>query len=108
MMRPAENEKDLQYLQKLSNEDMRPEFRNAMVQLRQRIFKRVKPKSLHGRHVNGATLFELCLSYTDAINNGSVPCIESAWTYVCKNECQRAEMDAIYYYKNTLGAQLKE
>ena len=53
------------------------------------MFKRVKPKAMHGQMLNGTMLLELCYAYTDAINKGSVPCIESAWTYLCQNECQR-------------------
>lgn len=55
--------------------------------LRQRVFKKVKPKVLNGRFINGEMLLELCLAYTQAINKGTVPCIESAWTYLCQNEC---------------------
>ena len=69
---------------------MRPEFVRQMDLLRSKIFKRVKPKSLNNRFVTGASLLELCEAYTEAINKGSVPCIESAWSYVCKNENIRA------------------
>lgn len=51
--------------------------------LRGRIYKRVKPKVLNGRYITGEMFLELCLAYTEAINKGSVPCIESAWTYLC-------------------------
>lgn len=34
-------------------------------------------------------LLELCMAYTEAINSGSVPNIQSAWNYVCQNEHQR-------------------
>jgi hypothetical protein len=34
-------------------------------------------------------LLELCEAYTEAINTGSVPNIQNAWSYVCQNECQR-------------------
>lgn len=34
-------------------------------------------------------LLELCVAYTSAINTGSVPNIQNAWSYVCQNECQR-------------------
>ena len=69
-----------------------------MTQLRQRIFKRVKPKVLNGRYITGEMFLELCMAYTEAINKGSVPCIESAWTYLCQNECLRAMQDAITNY----------
>ncbi len=29
-------------------------------------------------------------AYVKAINNGAVPNIDNAWTYICKNECQKA------------------
>ena len=90
MVRPTEDERSLQKLQNLSNSDMRPEFVTQMESLRAKIFKRVRPKSLNNRFITGETLLELCEAYTQAINSGNVPCIESAWTYVCKNESLRA------------------
>ena len=89
-----------------------------MEALRAKIFNKVRPKSLNGRFVTGETLLELCEAYTFAINQGSVPCIESAWTYVCKQESERAMRQALQVYRTTLGqhinaqmpdyAQLKE
>ena len=34
-----------------------------------------------------ATLAE---SYVESINNGVVPNIENAWSYICKSECHKA------------------
>lgn len=45
---------------------------------------------MNGKFVTGAMLLELADSYTKSINEGSVPNIQNAWTYVCQNECQRA------------------
>ena len=39
-------------------------------------------------------LYNLAKSYVDSINAGAVPSIESSWSYICKNECQKAMMDA--------------
>ena len=69
-----------------------------MMSLRQRIFKRVKPKVLNGKFITGELFMELCQSYTQAINKGSIPCIESAWTYLCQNECQRAIQESLAHY----------
>lgn len=49
---------------------------------------------MHGKKLNGEMLYNLSLSYVDAINKGAVPNIESAWSYICKNECQKAQYDA--------------
>ena len=49
IVRPTEEEKDLQMLQNIKDEHLRPEFVDQMVALRTRIFKRVKPKMLNSR-----------------------------------------------------------
>jgi len=98
MVRPTENEKDLQSLQKMSDAELRPEFLEQMASLRQRIHKRIKPKVLNGKFITGEMLVELCEAYTAAINKGNIPCIESAWTYLCQNENQRAIQESVEQY----------
>jgi len=49
---------------------------------------------MHGRKLNGEMLYNLALSYVEAINKGAVPNIESAWSYICKNECMKALYDS--------------
>jgi hypothetical protein len=78
---------------------MRPEFIKQVEQLREKIFRKVKPKVLNGKFVTGEMLLELADAYTESINSGSVPNIQSAWTYVCHNECQRAIDDSVSYYR---------
>ena len=51
---------------------------------------RVKPKQLNSKPLNGEMLYNLAKSYADSINQGAVPSIESSWSYICKNECQKA------------------
>ena len=79
-----------------------------MKQLKSRIFKRVKPKVLNNTYITGESLLELCEAYVKAINQGQVPCIESAWTYVCKNECLRAIQSAVDGYKDALNQAISE
>lgn len=90
MVRPVENERQLQRLQSMNDSEFRPEFAQQIQQLRNRILKKTKPKMLNGKHLSGAMLLELAVAYTDAINNGSVPNIQNAWSYVCENECRRS------------------
>ncbi|KAL4442538.1 hypothetical protein ABPG74_006940 [Tetrahymena malaccensis] len=90
LVRPVESEKDLQNLNSMSNEELRPEFVEQIFQLRKKIFKKVKPKMLCGRSLNGQMLVEICKAYTEAINKGSLPNIENAWTYVKKSETIKA------------------
>jgi hypothetical protein len=77
-------------LQQLSDENLRPEFLAQMKTLRGKIFKKVKPKMLNNTNITGESLLSLAEAYVEAINNNKVPCIESAWTSVCKNENDRA------------------
>ena len=108
MVRPTEEEKDLQKLQNIDDSQLRPEFVKQMQLLRTKVFRRVKPKQLNGRFISGETLFELAQAYVQAINKGSVPCIEEAWTSVCKNECQRGVTDALNHYKESLASSLSD
>jgi hypothetical protein len=52
--------------------------------------------------LNGEMIMTLCDSYVRAINNGAVPNIENAWTYVCKDECYKAGSKAFESYEKTL------
>jgi len=58
----------------------------------------VKPKQLNGKTMTGEMLLELAQAYTSAINEGSVPNIQNAWSYVCQNECNRAIEESIHLY----------
>jgi hypothetical protein len=68
----------------------------------------VKLKVLNNTYITGESLLELCEAYLKAINQGSVPCIDSAWTYVCKNECQRAIQSVVNGFKDALNKAISE
>ena len=53
-------------------------------------------------------LLELCYAYTEAINTGHIPNIQSAWSYVCQNECQRAIGESISSYEGHMKKVLEE
>jgi len=73
-----------------------------MKTLRGKIFKKVKPKMLNNTIITGESLLSLAEAYVEAINNNKVPCIESAWTSVCKSENDRASQDSILSLKHSL------
>lgn len=64
LVRPMEDESQLQRLGSVSSEQLRPEFNQQIDYLRQKILKKVKPKMLKGKAVSGAMLIELAESYT--------------------------------------------
>lgn len=42
---------------------------------------------------------DLVVNYVNGINKGVVPNIESAWSYVCKNECQKALQESLEMFE---------
>jgi hypothetical protein len=103
MIRPLTKEENLQCLEKMELEDLRPEFVEQVMQLRRKVINRIKPKLIHGRKLNGEMLLNLVVSYVDAINKGAVPNIESSWIYICKNECLKAQYDAYDRFEKTFA-----
>ena len=53
LVRPVETEEQLQTLTELDDSNFRPEFVDQITNLRQRILKKVKPKKLKGKNLNG-------------------------------------------------------
>lgn len=65
--------------------------------VRAKIFKKVKPKMLQNAYLNGQQLLNLAKAYIDTMNSGKVPNVESAWTYVCKAEGEKALSDCLSF-----------
>lgn len=99
MVRPVEDEKDLQNLQTLDNNRIRPEFLEQAEILRNKVFKKVKPKSFNGKILSGSMLVELIKSILESINSGGIPVIENSWKYVLHNESQKNITDSVNNYK---------
>ena len=102
MIRPLTNEENLQNLANMDLEELRPEFVEQVLVLRRKVIGRIKPKQLNGKKLSGAMMATLAESYVTAINEGAVPNIESAWSYICKNECQKALEEAIKMTETSL------
>ena len=104
VVRPLTNEEDLQNLENKDFNSLRSEFKTQINQLRSKVMKRVKSKTImDGRKLNGEMFVGLVYNYVDAINKGAVPNIESAWNYISKNECQKAMEGAYENFNEDLG-----
>lgn len=107
MVRPLTNENQLQSLETLEPEKLRPEFLEQILQLRKKVLTRVKVKTLNGKALNSQMYLGLIKNLIGAINSGSVPNIENTWMSMCKVESYKAfeEAEAIYesYLKENLG-----
>ena len=87
MVRPTEDEQDLQNLQNLPDNKFRKEFLEQSKIFRNKVMKKTKPKRLNGRVLTGSMLVEFVQNVLDAINAGAIPVIEDSWRYIMKNEC---------------------
>ena len=106
MVRPVENEKDLQNLMNLPDECIRPEFITQSNHLRQMIYSKVKPKNFGGKLLSGEMLIELVESIINSINDGAIPVIENSWKYITNNECiKNIKMLVDYYSKKIVEFQ---
>eukprot|EP00826_Nyctotherus_ovalis_P033683 TRINITY_DN2741_c0_g3_i1.p1 TRINITY_DN2741_c0_g3~~TRINITY_DN2741_c0_g3_i1.p1 ORF type:complete len:391 (+),score=95.67 TRINITY_DN2741_c0_g3_i1:407-1579(+) len=103
LIRPLEDEKAIQSLQEVPDSGLRPEFVGQMQLLKQKICKKAKPKKINGNFITGEMLLELCNAYTSAFNSGAVPCIENAWNYMCKSQCQKVMDDVLNAYEVQLN-----
>lgn len=102
MIRPLTNEENLQNLANMELEELRADFVEQVMSLRRKVINRVKPKTLNGKTLSGPMLSTLADSYVTAINNGAVPNIETAWTYICRNEGLKAQEEALTLFENNL------
>ena len=93
MVRPCTLENQLQTLDQLPNRVLRPEFVAQAVELRERVFAKAASRLMrvNGVELNGRMLVTLCKQYVDAINDGQVPVIQDAWSYVCDAQRARSE-----------------
>lgn len=73
-----------------------------VLNLRKKIFSKIKPKSFKGKLVNGNTFVQMCKIFCDSINKGEIPSIQNSWNSVCKLECQRLVYSIIERYTSQM------
>ncbi|KAG7962386.1 hypothetical protein I3843_09G064300 [Carya illinoinensis] len=101
LVRPLNNESDLQRLDQISLDKLRPEFRSGLDALTKFVFERTRPKQVGATVMTGPILVGITESYLDALNNGAVPTISSSWQSVEEAECRRAFDSATEVYKSS-------
>ena len=95
MVRPIEEERDLQNLQNLPDNQFRKEFLEQSKIFRNKVMKKTKPKRFRNKLLSGSMLVELVQSILDSINSGGIPIIENSWRYIMKNECIKNSKELI-------------
>ena len=89
-VRPLTNEEELQKLDRLEVDQLRPEFFEQVLDFRKLINSRVRTKKIKGKEITAEMFVELIKVYTREINGDSLPQIETGWKYVCARECEQA------------------
>ncbi|KDO26951.1 hypothetical protein SPRG_07664 [Saprolegnia parasitica CBS 223.65] len=103
MVRPVYDESQLQQVDKIPITDLRPEFQEQLAKVKASIFNNLSPKMLNNKPLNGSMFAGLLVAYVDAINNGSVPTISSAWDGVTATECKKAMKAATEAFRVSLS-----
>lgn len=106
LVRPCTNESDLQVLDKLPNKALRAEFLQQADELRSRIVLEAcrRPNRINGCELTGSMLGYLCKNYVHAINQGKVPVIQDAWSYMCDAQKQKVEQELVSNFTLGVGA----
>jgi len=108
LVRPVENENDLQNLMNLPEDKIRPEFIKQSTMLRNKIYMKIKPKNFNGKILSGQMLVDLVESVVNAINEGAIPVIENSWNYIASNECLKSIRENTEYFKKSIMEYQKE
>ena len=108
LVRPVENENDLQNLMNLPESKIRPEFIKQSAMLRNKIYMKIKPKTFNGKILSGPMLVDLLESVVNAINEGAIPVIENSWNYIASNELLKGIRENTEYFKKVIMEYQKE
>ncbi|CAI2380294.1 unnamed protein product [Moneuplotes crassus] len=103
LIRPTEEEKKLQALNDTDDSELREDFLNQLSRLKEKVFRKVKPKKINGEYLNGPMIIELAKAYVDSFNRGGVPTIESAWDYMRTEENLKACNNSINIIKKEVA-----
>lgn len=80
MVRPANEDTDLQRLEHLNEHNLKPMFVKQVQELRTYLCHHTQPKTAFGKSISGDTLVRLAELFCKSINEGSSPVIRDTWS----------------------------
>ena len=107
LVRPVINEKQLQNIEDLPPIYLRPTFLEQIIELRKKILRRIKAKTLNGNPLNGEMYLHLVKDLISALNSGNVLNIENIWLSICKDENYKVFQEAEQRYDDFLDEYLE-
>ncbi|CAD8099791.1 unnamed protein product [Paramecium primaurelia] len=102
LVRPVINENELQKVNQLPNNQLREEFQQQVIQLREYLLKNTSPKQLNGVNLNGRMFCKMIETFITNFNKGKIPIISTAWEHVVETECQQGLVQAKQLYETNL------
>ena len=120
LVRPLQEEKDLQSLDKIPWYNLRLQFRTGVEEIRSSFLTLAKPKNIYLPHstsssspnyqqsisvsLNGTHFVQLAQTFIDIINNGAVPSMTTSWQKLITESTISAMLEAKTVFKKTLLA----
>lgn len=86
LVRPVEQESDLQRLMDIPVEKLKTNFKLEFKQLKDKVYKETAPKKINGKKLTGPTLAQLIIEFVNTINSGSIPNINNSWDSVINKD----------------------
>ncbi|POM72054.1 Guanylate-binding protein [Phytophthora palmivora] len=108
MVRPLSDEALLRDLIRQPYGSLRPEFREQMEVLRNKMSTLLLPKTMMSKVLNGSMLVSLTENYVEAFNSGSSPVITSVWDRVLESQCEQALDSAKQVFQSTMNISIAE
>ena len=102
IVRPVNEEYALKRLDRLDDGQIRPEFLAQLKKLKEKILSKITPKQLKGVNLTPKMYFSAISKYVEAINNGAVPTISTAWEHMVDSECRDALEVSVNLYEVAL------
>ena len=103
LMRPAEEEEDLNALQTAAGSKVRPGFIQQVDALRTKMLGLLNPKTVNGKIMTGPMLGTMISALVASINAGDTMTITDAWDAVIQMQGQRAYETALESFRMALA-----
>eukprot|EP00762_Andalucia_godoyi_P002813 ANDGO_04520.mRNA.1 Atlastin len=95
MVRPVTEERQLQSLDRVQFEHLRPEFRSQLEYLRETIMNSMRMKQFGNVRVDGPMFVEFARVFCASISKGETPPVYSVYTSVVERQCRNAAEEII-------------
>lgn len=101
LVRPVEQETELQKLNDIPYEKLKPTFKWEFKQLKDKIYKETVPKKINGKKLTGRILAQLIIEFVNTINSGSIPNINNSWDSVINKDIKDYYEKALIKFKTS-------